>query len=667
MRNRHVLDIGCGTGYGSHYLLRKGAAAVRGVDISRRAVAYCREHYRASNLSFSVADAEALDIGALAPVEAVFASNTLEHVPGVDGLLQSIASMLPPDGSAVLAVPPIVATGQLEGNLQNPYHINNFPARFWLRKLDRYFQSVQGYRHWLVPEWLDDKNGPIGVFCSPDDTKIRETDFTFTPLSDSELTSQTQNITCLLVARGPRSKALPHEVGESVFPEEWDLPAIEKHVRESYALTMRPFLQEWEGQLVRQVNWEGRVNGVFVVENGLKQFLIPGRSALPSLSATKAINQVAADAIPTREHGMAKALQAQLDAIHASPVWQLTTRYRKWLENGRQRSRFIRRVYDPIMNRIVALASRTISRPVAPERPLASQAQHGQGNKILGYKEGEGATKLFYIDHRGRRRSIPSEQHLRQHRFSLRDVTLVDEREMQRYKPASPVASKWTAADWSSPPRDSSLKLREIATSRLTGAGIEFGAGTNPLPLPLECDVQFADSMSEFELRQRAYTAQGHDFVELSYITSLETMEGIADGALDFIIACHVIEHTKNPILAFRSAYSKLKHGGSFVLVVPDKRLTFDKDRDVTPLEHLVLDYEHPLPERDRLHYVEFYSRAFVTPADSLDARVSDAIATGGDIHFHTWTYESFREMVDYLIAHVSPSWASMFKPAVVR
>src|SRR5258708_4863544 len=150
MRNRHVLDIGCGTGYGSHYLLRKGAASVRGVDISRRAVAYCREHYRASNLSFSVADAEALDIGALAPVEAVFASNTLEHVPGVDGLLQSIASMLPPDGIAVLAVPPIFSTGQLCGSLQNPYHINHFPLPVFLRNLDRYFQCLHGFRRGVV-------------------------------------------------------------------------------------------------------------------------------------------------------------------------------------------------------------------------------------------------------------------------------------------------------------------------------------------------------------------------------------------------------------------------------------------------------------------------------------------------------------------------------------
>src|SRR6202011_908434 len=137
---------------------------------------------------------------------------------------------------------------------------------------------------------------------------------------------------------------------------------------------------------------------------------------------------------------------------------------------------------------------------------------------------GEGATKLFYIDHRGRRHWIPSEYHLQEQGFSLGDVTWVDKREIQRYKPASPVPLKWTDRDWSSPPRDSSLKLREVATSRLTGVGIEFGAGTYPLPVPLDCEVQFADSVSESELRKRAYDAQGNDFVELSYVTSLETM-----------------------------------------------------------------------------------------------------------------------------------------------
>jgi 2-polyprenyl-3-methyl-5-hydroxy-6-metoxy-1,4-benzoquinol methylase len=668
MRHRRVLDIGCGTGYGSYYLVEKGASSVHGIDISHRAIAYCRAHYKAPNLSFNVANAEALDTAALGPFEAVFASNTLEHVAGVDELLQRIAAMLPADGIVVIAVPPVNTPGQLEGNLQNPYHINNLPSHNWLRKLRRYFESVQGYRHWVVPAWAGDSNQPIDIARAPAETRIRETDFTFTPLSDAELTSQTDNITCLLVARGVRPKTLPREVGEDDFPDHWDIPGIERNVRDSYALTLGPFLQEWDGQLVRQVD-RGRVEGIFVVERGFKRFFPePADSALTqallAAHASKGINRVAADAIPMGERQGAaaalqtQALQAQLDAIYASPAWRLISRYRKWLERGRQGSRFVRRLYDPIVNRVMGLVSRTSSRPV-------SQVRNGLGNKILGYTGGEGVNKLYYIDARGRRHLIPSEHHLQAYGLSLQDVTWVDKREIGRYKPASPVPLKWTLADWLSPPRDSSLKLREVATCGLTGVGVEFGAGTYPLPVPVDCDVQFADAVSASELRKRAYAGQGDDFVELSYVTGIESMEGIADGALDFIVACHVIEHTRNPILAFRRAYSKLKAGGSFVLVVPDKRRTFDKDRDVTPLDHLVLDYEHPLTERDTLHFVEFYSRAFVTPVESLYARVLDAIANGGDIHFHTWTYESFREMVDYLIAHVN-HWRDVWsQPAV--
>jgi len=32
-------------------------------------------------------------------------------------------------------------------------------------------------------------------------------------------------------------------------------------------------------------------------------------------------------------------------------------------------------------------------------------------------------------------------------------------------------------------------------------------------------------------------------------------MEGIDDGSLDFVIACHVIEHVPNPLLAIQTAH----------------------------------------------------------------------------------------------------------------
>ena len=35
----------------------------------------------------------------------------------------------------------------------------------------------------------------------------------------------------------------------------------------------------------------------------------------------------------------------------------------------------------------------------------------------------------------------------------------------------------------------------------------------------------------------------------------------------------------------------------------------------------------------------------------------------GNDIHFHTWTYESFREMVEYSRAVISP-WSAVWSHA---
>jgi len=254
-----------------------------------------------------------------------------------------------------------------------------------------------------------------------------------------------------------------------------------------------------------------------------------------------------------------------------------------------------------------------------------------------------------------------SQRHINNYGFHWpNDVQVVNESTIRQFKIAGPAPLEWSDADRVAPPRTSASLLREIATSRLTGIGIEFGAGTAPVAVPLRCKVAFADFFPETELRTRAYAAQGNDFVKLSYITGMEQMDGIADESLDFIIAAHVIEHTRNPLRAIKKAYEKLKNGGHLVLFVPDMRLTFDKLREVTSLEHLIADYENPSPERDVLHYVEFFARAFITPIESLYQRVRDAIATNHDLHFHTWTYESFQNMISYYRQSIS-SWSDVW------
>ena len=196
----------------------------------------------------------------------------------------------------------------------------------------------------------------------------------------------------------------------------------------------------------------------------------------------------------------------------------------------------------------------------------------------------------------------------------------------------------------------SSIDIREIAATVLSGTGVEFGAGASPFPVPLECRVRFGDAFSYENLKAVMYPGQrAHDLICPDYVTDIKTLAGIPDESLDFIVACHVIEHTNNPLAAIGACHRALKKNGFLVLVVPDMTKTFDSKRVLTTLDHLIEDYERPSSVRDLEHYVEFYSKAFAIP---LDAKIEEYAALkqieNGDIHYHSWTYNSFFEVINF-------------------
>ena len=202
------------------------------------------------------------------------------------------------------------------------------------------------------------------------------------------------------------------------------------------------------------------------------------------------------------------------------------------------------------------------------------------------------------------------------------------------------------------------MEAREIAASQLSGAGLEIGAYASPFPVPLECVVQYGDMYSYDELIANAYSGQlRHDIVMPSIRTDLDTLRGVEDSSLDFLVACHVIEHTRDPIGVIKRAYSKLRDGGSLVLVIPDKGRTFDRPRELTDLEHLIQDFESPSRERDQMHFREFYSKAenFAVAPEKFDETWRTKWEEDFPIHFHTWTYESFRAMSEWTVKHAAP------------
>lgn len=91
----------------------------------------------------------------------------------------------------------------------------------------------------------------------------------------------------------------------------------------------------------------------------------------------------------------------------------------------------------------------------------------------------------------------------------------------------------------------------------------------------------------------------------LQHIADGTDMARFSATTFDFVLASHVLEHVANPILALSEWKRLLKDGGTLVLILPDKRHTFDHRRPVTTLEHLIEDSKSGMTEDDLTHLPE--------------------------------------------------------------
>jgi SAM-dependent methyltransferase len=89
------------------------------------------------------------------------------------------------------------------------------------------------------------------------------------------------------------------------------------------------------------------------------------------------------------------------------------------------------------------------------------------------------------------------------------------------------------------------------------------------------------------------------------HIAEATDMGKLPSGTYDFVLSSHVLEHSANPILALSEWKRLLKDDGYLVLVLPDKKHTFDHRRPVTALAHLIDDFNAGTGEDDLTHLPE--------------------------------------------------------------
>jgi SAM-dependent methyltransferase len=190
---------------------------------------------------------------------------------------------------------------------------------------------------------------------------------------------------------------------------------------------------------------------------------------------------------------------------------------------------------------------------------------------------------------------------------------------------------------------------REFAERFLAGHGLEIGALHLPLQTPAGAHVRYVDRMSVEDLRSEYAELADWDLTPVDVIDNGELLTTIAEESQDFIVANHFLEHCEDPIRTIGTHLGKLRPGGVLFYAVPDKRYTFDYFRELTPLDHMIADFDQG-PERSRAEHYEQWSRRLVIeedrPEEEAVAHARDLEAARYSIHMHVWTQAEFLQLI---------------------
>ena len=145
VRNKIVLDIASGEGYGSN-LLSKHAEYVIGVDISDAAVKSASMKYSRTNLSFKLGSTNEIPLEDNS-VDIVVSFETIEHHDEHLKMLDEISRVLRPNGILIISTPDKKKYSD-DRNYNNIYHVKELTKYDFEVLLRKYFSNnsffVQG-------------------------------------------------------------------------------------------------------------------------------------------------------------------------------------------------------------------------------------------------------------------------------------------------------------------------------------------------------------------------------------------------------------------------------------------------------------------------------------------------------------------------------------------
>ena len=145
VNGKKVLDIACGTGYGSALLKKAGAKEVLGIDISEEAIDYAKKHFADPGVEFAVGDATNIISVPDNSIELIVSFETIEHIRIYENYLAEMHRVLKEGGMIMISTPNKKFSSPGSVKPLNPYHFIEFHLDDFKEVLGKHFTSLTIY------------------------------------------------------------------------------------------------------------------------------------------------------------------------------------------------------------------------------------------------------------------------------------------------------------------------------------------------------------------------------------------------------------------------------------------------------------------------------------------------------------------------------------------
>lgn len=141
-----VLDVGCGSGYGS--VLMNNAAEYLGIDVSESTIQKCRQMFGSDTSNFEVADVcKPTEIKG--SFDLIVCFELIEHIHEQEQLIERLGQLLQPDGMLISSTPEIEVYNSLAEN-RNEYHVRELTRDQYVALLSRAFPYSQVFGQYFT-------------------------------------------------------------------------------------------------------------------------------------------------------------------------------------------------------------------------------------------------------------------------------------------------------------------------------------------------------------------------------------------------------------------------------------------------------------------------------------------------------------------------------------